>query len=58
MSREVELVLTPSPSQYEQLVRDLATLREAGAESSTAAIVRAVSQAADSVCPKRPRRAA
>lgn len=34
--------ITPSPAEYEQLCRDLAALREAGAASNTAAILQAV----------------
>ena len=34
--------ITPSVAQYEQLCRDLAALREAGAPSNTAAIIGAV----------------
>lgn len=40
------LEITPSPAEYDQLCRDLATLREAGAESNTAAVLAAVSLAA------------
>lgn len=38
--------ITPSPSEYRQLVSHLRTLREAGAESNTAAILAAVKDAA------------
>jgi hypothetical protein len=34
--------ITPSPDEYNQLVRDLARLREYGAPSNTAAVVAAV----------------
>jgi hypothetical protein len=44
-----EIILTPSDSEYRQLIRDLETLRGAGAASNTAAIVNAVSPAAASV---------
>ena len=47
--RAVELIITPSPSQYEQLVRDLDALRAAGADSNTSAIVGAVRREADSL---------
>lgn len=46
MSNHVELVLTPSKAQFEQLVRDLDDLREAGAASNTAAICEVVHKAA------------
>jgi hypothetical protein len=38
--------ITPSPEQYEQLCRDLAALRGAGASSNTAAVISAVHEAA------------
>jgi hypothetical protein len=38
--------ITPSAEQYGQLSRDLATLRRAGADSNTAAVVSAVHAAA------------
>jgi hypothetical protein len=38
--------ITPSPEQYRQLCKDLKTLRAAGAESNTAAVLEAVHQAA------------
>ena len=38
--------ITPSPDEYDQLVRDLARLRERGAPSNTAAVVAAVHAAA------------
>lgn len=34
--------ITPTPAEYEQLCRDLAALRKAGAASNTAAILQAV----------------
>jgi hypothetical protein len=40
------LEITPSEAQYEQLCRDLATLRKSGAPSHTAAIIQAVHAAA------------
>ena len=43
---DMEIVMTPTPAQYEQLVHDLGVLREAGAESNTQAIVDAVRAAA------------
>lgn len=39
--------ITPSPAEYRQLCRDLAALRNAGAESNTSAILAAVRAAAD-----------
>ncbi len=39
--------ITPTPAEYEQLCRDLAALREAGAESNTAAILKAVHSAGE-----------
>ncbi len=58
--------ITPTGAQYEQLCRDLAALREAGAPSNTAAIVDAVRTAAQTsyrqqrpqkrrAAPRRPR---
>lgn len=34
--------ITPTPAEYDQLVSDLARLRECGARSNTAAVVEAV----------------
>jgi hypothetical protein len=45
----VEVVITPSEQQYRQLVADLEVLRDAGAESNTAALVAAVRAEADRV---------
>ena len=42
-----EIVITPSPKEYEQLERDLKALRDAGAESNTQAIVDAVREKAN-----------
>lgn len=42
VSESREILLTPSPAQFEQLAADLKLLREAGAESNTQAIVDAV----------------
>lgn len=53
-----EVVITPSPAQYEQLARDLETLLGAGSESHTAAILEAVREKAAKVEPMRLRRAA
>lgn len=39
--------ITPSPAEYDQLLRDLARLRELGATSNTAAVVEAVRAASD-----------
>ncbi len=39
--------ITPSATQYRQLVANLRVLRDAGAESNTAAIIAAVQRAAD-----------
>lgn len=39
--------ITPTPAEYEQLCRDLAALREAGATSNTAAILQAVHDAGE-----------
>jgi hypothetical protein len=50
----VEIVITPSEAQYHQLVADLATLRQHGSESNTAAIVAAVSEQADRVRASSP----
>jgi hypothetical protein len=36
------LEITPSPDDYDQLCRDLAALRAAGAPSNTAAVIEAV----------------
>jgi hypothetical protein len=46
---DTQIVLTPTPAEYEQLSRDLETLREAGAYSNTEAIVAAVRAAAEQV---------
>jgi hypothetical protein len=43
--------ITPSPDEYDQLVRDLARLRELGAPSNTAAVVGAVHAAASRKMP-------
>jgi hypothetical protein len=40
--RVVDIVITPSPTQYRQLVQDLDVLREAGAQTNTEAIVNAI----------------
>jgi hypothetical protein len=45
--------ITPSPDEYDQLVRDLARLREHGAPSNTAAVVAAVHAAASRKMPHR-----
>lgn len=45
----VEVVITPSEQQYRQLVADLEVLRQAGAESNTAALIAAVRAEADRV---------
>ncbi len=45
--------ITPSPNEYDQLVRDLARLREHGAPSNTAAVVAAVHAAAYRKMPHR-----
>lgn len=41
-----QIEITPSRAEYEQLCRDLAILRKAGAASNTAAIVKAIHVAA------------
>jgi hypothetical protein len=46
MSGRPIIEITPSESAYRQLCRDLETLRAAGAESNTAAVLEAVHQAA------------
>ncbi len=38
--------ITPTPDEYDQLVRDLALLRDRGAPSNTAAVVESVHAAA------------
>jgi hypothetical protein len=44
---QMEIVITPSAVEYEQLVRDIETLRELdGARSKTAAVLAAVRRAA------------
>ena len=45
--------ITPSSNEYDQLVRDLARLREHGAPSNTAAVVAAVHAAASRKMPHR-----
>lgn len=47
-AKNPRIEITPSPAQYRQLCRDLAALRAQGAASNTAAILEAVSHAADS----------
>lgn len=42
----MEVLVTPTPAQFAQLSRDLATLRRQGAESNTQAILDAVRTAA------------
>jgi hypothetical protein len=44
---EVEVIITPSEGQYRQLVEDLETLRDQGAQSNTEAILAAVRLAAE-----------
>lgn len=53
-----EILITPSPAEYERLIRDLETLRESGASSNTAAIIEAVSEKASSVRRERVKEAA
>jgi hypothetical protein len=47
--------ITPSPDEYDQLIRDLARLRKHGAPSNTAAVVAAVHAAASRKMPHRAR---
>jgi hypothetical protein len=47
--RELEILITPSRAQFEQLATDLKLLREAGAGSNTEAIVDAVRERAAKV---------
>ena len=58
MTRPVEIVLTPSEAQYNQLIQDLEYLRSAGAASNTAAILEAVRQEANRLRAKPTRRPA
>lgn len=44
---DIQVVITLPESQYDDLAEDLDTLRKAGAESNTAAIIAAVHQQAD-----------
>jgi hypothetical protein len=46
-SGAVDISITPSPGQYEQLIADLERLRDAGAESNTQAILDAVHEEAE-----------
>lgn len=46
MAEFVEVEITPTPAQYRQLAKDLATLRARGADSNTQAILDAVCTAA------------
>jgi hypothetical protein len=43
---DLEIVITPSPPAYKQLIDDLKKLRDAGAQSNTEAIVDAVHEGA------------
>ena len=52
-ARGPHIEITPSAAEYEQLCRDLAALRKAGAETNTAAVVDAVHKAAKQRYPKR-----
>jgi hypothetical protein len=58
--RVVEIIITPSVPQYEQLVDDLEALRALGAESNTQAILEAVHTAvvASRTLPTQERKAA
>jgi hypothetical protein len=58
--RVVEIIITPSVPQYEQLVDDLEALRALGAESNTQAILEAVHTAvvASRTLPAQERKAA
>jgi hypothetical protein len=58
--RVVEIIITPSVPQYEQLVDDLEALRALGAESNTQAILEAVhtAVAASRTLPTQERKAA
>jgi RecA/RadA recombinase len=52
-SRDVEIVITPTEAQYRELSQHLETLRKAGAQSNTAAILAAVRESAGRVRSKR-----
>jgi hypothetical protein len=56
--RQSEIVITPAPTEYRQLVADLETLRNAGAASNTAAIVETIHREAARVRRAMMRRAA
>lgn len=51
VTREPRIEITPSAEDYDQLCRDLAALRAAGASSNTAAVVDAVHRAAKTEYP-------
>lgn len=46
---EVEVIITPTTAQYQQLVADLRLLKQAGGESNTGIIIDAVSEKAERV---------
>lgn len=51
---DVEIVITPTSAEYEQLVEDLRKLRDlGGAETNTAAIISAVREKAQELKPIR-----